>query len=907
MSIGNTDNITTEEKREWMYDAFISYRHIEPDAFVAGTIHKLLESYNPPKSIFKGKASDEIKRTKIKKVFRDQEELPLTSNLSDTISMALENSEYLIVICSPKFGESLWCKKEVDTFISLHGKEKVLTVLVDGEPGESFPEALLYREVEITKEDGTTEVVREPIEPLAANARGNSSKERYKLLKTEVLRLMAPMFGVNFDDLKQRHKEQRLKRIVSLVAVIAGVCFLFGLVSTSMALRISRQNQQITQQNEQIMQQNDQISAQADQIKAQYEEALVSNGKATTQLAWSLYNDGDRVEAIKTAYSVFPSENNNVPFIQSTQNVLTDALALYDSGDAYLPDRILRAGSVINECTVSPNGKAVAAIDEALGIYVWSVVNGKLLAQKSVGESMFTDSFNVSFRNDTQVYTTIDNVFVLYDFENSEVVFEFENQGNFKSVYNADTDRVVVYDYDDIYLLDGATGDVIAQNEKSDGDFWSNNIIAVTDIKNVSQDYFAYVIGASDDSVPKQIVVRKLEDGAVVKKYDVVLGDVAKIKIYGDKLLIFENVLPEDYSKYLDTSTYVSNAICYEFQNEADTPKWSHEFKGSYANDIILSGSGNWVGCTFYSSLEILDAETGLSERKYNTDEQIQSLMAFNDSDAFAVVTRKGTFYTASSNYEDLLEASFFRANVENLKLFSIKGGVIASVPYGSTEMTIYKTMEQNEREVVYNADDYISRINLSEDDEKLIACLDDGSVIIDRTSGETETTSVVVDKEENEELKQKKEAYIDALQITKKAVAATALESRGRLFVVSYKDRSFDVYRVDSDGNVIAESKEHFNALGLYGINRIETNERGDMVWIDGTTVSVILDLNGGTINEVTPAESMIIAKINGCKYVDFENKYIYCTKSGEISRTPLYLRDDIVRFATIEISNNE
>jgi len=907
MSISNTNDITTEEKREWMYDAFISYRHIEPDAYVAGAIHKLLEAYNPPKSIFKGKNPNDIKRTKIKKVFRDQEELPLTSNLSDTISMALENSEYLIVICSPKFGESLWCRKEVDTFISLHGKEKVLTVLVDGEPGESFPEALLYRDVEITKEDGTTEIVREPIEPLAANARGNSNKERYKLLKTESLRLMAPMFGVNFDDLKQRHKEQRLKRIVSLVAAIAGVCFLFGVVSTSMALRISRQNQQITEQNEQILQQNDQISAQADQIKTQYEEALVSNGKATTQLAQSLYSDGDRVEVIKTAYSVFPNGNNDVPFIQSTQNVLTDALALYDYGDVYLPDRILRAGSVINESAVSPNGMAVAAIDEALGIYVWDTQNGKLLAQKSVGESMFSDSFNVTFKNDTQIYTTIDNKFVLYDFENDEIIFEFEKDGNFQAVYNAEADRVVIYGYDEIYLVDGSTGDIIAQTEKTEGDFWSNNIIAVTDIKNPSQDCYAYVIGASDDSVPKQVVVRRLEDGTEVKQYDVILDDVAKIKIYGDKLFIFENVLPEDYSKYLDTSTYVCNAICYEFKKEVDTPKWSHEFKGSYAYDIILSGAGNNVGCAFYSSLEVLNAETGALERKYSTDDQIQSLMAFNDNDVFAVVTRKGSFYTASADFEDLLEASFFKANVENLKLFSIRGGVIASVPYGSTEMTMYKTAQQNEREVLYEAGDYISKISLSDDESKLVAYLEDGSVVMDRVSGESNVTNMILNDDEDEEQSQKMESYIETLQITKKAVVATALESKGRLFAVSYRDRSFDVYRIDANGNVMVESKEHFNAIGLFGINRIETSDKGDMVWIDGITNSVILDLNGGNISEITPAESMVIAKINGCKYVDFDNKYVYCTRNGEISRFPLYLRDDVAKLASVEIANNE
>lgn len=908
MSNGNSDNITTEETREWMYDAFISYRHIEPDAFVAGTIHKLLESYNPPKSIFKGKAPEEIKRTKIKKVFRDQEELPLTSNLSDTIGLALENSEYLIVICSPRFGESLWCEKEVETFISLHGKEKVLTVLVDGEPAESFPEALLYREIEVTKEDGTTEIIKEPIEPLAANARGNSNKERYKLLKTESLRLMAPMFGVNFDDLKQRHKEQRLRRIVSLVAAIAGACFLFGVVSTSMALKISNQNKQITEQNQQILQQNNQISAQADQIKAQYDEALISNGKAVTQLAQSLYNDGDRVEAIKKAYGVFPNANNQVPFIQSTQKVLTDALAVYDYGDSYLPDRILRAGSVINECVVSPNGKAVAVTDEAFGIYVWDANSGKVLLQKSAGDALYSNSFNVTFKNDTQIYTMIDDSFVLYDFEKDEVVFEFEKEGRFKSVYNADLDRVVVYGYDEIYLADGSTGKIIESTVKSEGDFWSNDIIAVTEIKNSSQNYYAYALGALDDTAPKQIIVRKLDDGTVVKEYELYLSDISKIKIYGEQLLMLENVVPDDYLSNMDESTFVSNIYCYDFINGTNTPKWCHEVKGSYGNDIAMSGTGLSVGCTFYSSLEVINAENGELERKYSTDEQIQSLMAFVDDDSFAIVTRKGVFYTASPDFNDLLEASFFHANVENLKLFDVRGGVISTVPYGSTELTLHKTIEQSEREIIYNADDFITEMECSEDGTKLMAYVyGGGSVTIDRQSAQSTPGTDEYDGDESEEVIQKKDQYIENLQITKKAVSSSVLDPTERLFVVSYKDRSFDVYRIDSSSNVIAESKEHFNALGLFNIKRIEANQDGNMVWIDGSTCSIILDLNEGHITDTTPSESMIVTVVNKCKYVDFDNRYIYFTKNGEISRFPLYSKEDIAVFAAQEIAANE
>ena len=42
-------------------------------------------------------------------------------------------------------------------------------------------------------------------------------------MKLEVLRLIAPMFGLNFDDLRQRHREQRIKRIMTAGAVAGAV------------------------------------------------------------------------------------------------------------------------------------------------------------------------------------------------------------------------------------------------------------------------------------------------------------------------------------------------------------------------------------------------------------------------------------------------------------------------------------------------------------------------------------------------------------------------------------------------------------------------------------------------------------------------------------------------------------
>jgi hypothetical protein len=74
---------------------------MEPDRFVAKNLHKELEKFKLPKGIEEQiKKNNPEAKTKISRVFRDEEELPLASNLADPIVEALKNSDYLIVICS---------------------------------------------------------------------------------------------------------------------------------------------------------------------------------------------------------------------------------------------------------------------------------------------------------------------------------------------------------------------------------------------------------------------------------------------------------------------------------------------------------------------------------------------------------------------------------------------------------------------------------------------------------------------------------------------------------------------------------------------------------------------------------------------------------------------------------------
>ena len=86
---------------DYKYDAFISYRHAEKDTLIASEIQKGIERFNIPASLRKKTGKDRFNR-----VFRDVEELPITSNLTEELEEALKSSQYLIVICSYRTSES---------------------------------------------------------------------------------------------------------------------------------------------------------------------------------------------------------------------------------------------------------------------------------------------------------------------------------------------------------------------------------------------------------------------------------------------------------------------------------------------------------------------------------------------------------------------------------------------------------------------------------------------------------------------------------------------------------------------------------------------------------------------------------------------------------------------------------
>lgn len=196
------------------YRAFLSYSH--SDRRVAAWLHHALESYNiPRKLVGRQTVHGEVPR-RLTPIFKDREELSAAHNLSEAIDTALTESDALIVLCSPDAKSSPWVDKEIERFKQIRGDDRVLALLVRGEPVVSFPPSLAVR-----FRDGRP--TDEPAEPIAADLRSEGDGRRRAKLK-----LVAGLTGVNFDDLVGRDQNRKQRRLAALTAAS-----LIGMAGTS--------------------------------------------------------------------------------------------------------------------------------------------------------------------------------------------------------------------------------------------------------------------------------------------------------------------------------------------------------------------------------------------------------------------------------------------------------------------------------------------------------------------------------------------------------------------------------------------------------------------------------------------------------------------------------------------------
>ena len=385
-----------EELKNVHYDAFISYRHCELDSFVAEKIHKKLEAFKLPKAV---RSKVKNGKHKIERIFRDLEELPLSDNLMDPITNALNNSDYLITICSPRYLESIWCMKEIEVFLKTHDREHVLVILAEGEPSEAFPELLRFEEITSVDENGNQVTTRRELEPLAADVRASDKKSRLKAIDNAVIKLSAEIFGLNYDDLKRRHRVQKIRRMAIIFGSIFAAQLIFAIVVSVMLIKISNQNELISHQNDQMAEQNQKITEQNMEIQDQYKELQDKYAASMATVSETLMGEGKRKDAAYALRSVLP-DNETDGYNPTALERLYSVMAPYEISGKMAPVSMFAMDGEIESYSVSYDGKYIE-INDGQSICVFDVKTGnsiKKIEKKNADnigeETNFTAEFS---------------------------------------------------------------------------------------------------------------------------------------------------------------------------------------------------------------------------------------------------------------------------------------------------------------------------------------------------------------------------------------------------------------------------------------------------------------------------------------------------------------------------------
>ena len=295
------------------YYAFISYRHLdnsESGRHWASWLQQAIETYEIPEELVgkRNNRGEEIP-SRIYPVFRDEEALPTDPNLNNVINQALNNSRFLIVLCSPNARQSKYVASEISYFKKLGHSNQIIAAIIAGEPNvslniEKLPEGFTEKD-ECYPEplqfifDAEGKQTKERAEPVAADfrIRLNNIKQQgwtspqalqaylhasddyrksqiselvanyEKQLRLMLLKIIAGMIGVPTDDLTQRdkayqlglarQKAKQLRKWLSAVTALAVIAIGAGLVAwKQQQLAVTNEHRALEQRNQSLISQS---------------------------------------------------------------------------------------------------------------------------------------------------------------------------------------------------------------------------------------------------------------------------------------------------------------------------------------------------------------------------------------------------------------------------------------------------------------------------------------------------------------------------------------------------------------------------------------------------------------------------------------------------------------------------
>ena len=644
------------------YNAFISYKHAPLDNKIAKEIQTGLEHFSIPGKIRKQSG---VKR--FERIFRDLEELPITSDLNDNIAKALNNSDFLIVICSTNTKKSTWVIKEIEEFLKTHTKKQVFTVLADGEPEDVIPDILKYDTVTRKLSDGTEITREEIIEPLSCDYRMPVRHAR----RVELPRLAASMLGCSYDELMNRRRQYRIKRIAALSGVLAALLFLIiGYLSWSVI-----------------------------QIRTNLRNALINEAKYNSAIAENYLDSRDRVHAVQTALTALPSYEGERPVTSEALKALTDSLATYSMPGTwrYMDSWTYDMGERISKIDASVSVSSLAILDINGNLRVWDTVT-----HEPIGE-IYGETISDIRVEDDKLFVLNNDTFRIYDLSDMDLLYENPySEGSFgfgpKMVYSAGTERVVISDSSRLARIDIEDDDTEIIKLEED--------VSVDGVYAISPDGRFCVVGTSDLDLVSTYYSIDLNSGAQ-RKLEVTedLPDIqaATISRDGRITLVFgETTQSLSYANNDIGFVEAAKVTVETFDAEDGTLLWEDQVDVNYKSKEFFACQFSFkeadgslspcVVCMFTNMVRIYDPVSGDLKREIVLPDAFISPYSSGDSTMLFIIesgvvvncdiTEEDTIYNMDYGFQDNVSGSTIGAKDENGYYYLISDGSTKCVEY---------------------------------------------------------------------------------------------------------------------------------------------------------------------------------------------------------------------------------
>lgn len=636
------------------YAAFISYRHGGIDEKVGMQIQHDLERYKIPSKIAKS-----IGKKSLGKVFRDADDLRAASDLSAIIRAGIDESEYLIVICTKRYQKSVWCMEEIEYFLETRDREHIIVVLVEGEPQESFPEILTNIE-----RDG--KIVA--IEPLAVDVRAETEKQILKNVTKEKLRYISQMLDMDYDDLKQRQKERQRKRNAILAGIVfAGVAVFASVVSYK----------------------NVQLNTAYDSLDHSMQQTLKGQSYYLSEYSNTAYLNGDRATAALLALKALPKnlEEPDRPFVPSVMRSLSSALGVYDFSSGYQPDKVydFNTEAYHTKVTISKKGTYLvieryqAAANNMLNgkAYIYRIDNRKLVQCVNLDDisktAIHTSSHMACLTNDEKIFYYLgkDGLCAM-DLKSGKELFT--GQKGCQMVLSEQNDVISVYDDDTATLYSYAT----------DGKLQAQTALSA------QKKYALYCI-SPDSSIA--VLSQDAKDGVGILLADTSNGGT----LFADKSESCSQIsFINDHSLCFvrqDTQMGKSHIVVYDLNENADD--YLVDSERSSIGTIAVSGNET---CFFYVDKDVCEVsnKTGKVIWKNTYSSDVTSVKA--QGDYLMVTLKNGQSYFYNSKKHLLINQS--AGNEENFYAMALNEDYACSADFWGKNIRLYSNKKKTRKDV---------------------------------------------------------------------------------------------------------------------------------------------------------------------------------------------------------------